>query len=91
MLKGVNLTPEVREKFAAGKTVYLKDMVDSEGKLFSSYVRPNFGLGKFEFFKWNPDKKQKQEQSQGETRRKQDQPVARKQAARKAGKKGMGI
>lgn len=51
----------------------------------------NFGLGKFEFFKWNPDKKQKQEQSQGETRRKQDQPVARKQAARKAGKKGMGI
>lgn len=91
VLKGVNLTPEVREKFAAGKTVYLKDMVDSEGKLFSSYVRPNFGLGKFEFFKWNPDKKQKQEQSQGETRRKQDQPVARKQAARKAGKKGMGI
>lgn len=56
VLKGVGLTPEVREKLAAGKTVHIKNMTDNEGNLFSAFVRVNHERAKFDFFKWNPDK-----------------------------------
>ena len=39
-------------------------MTDNEGNLFSAFVRVNHERAKFDFFKWNPDKSKKQEQSQ---------------------------
>jgi len=51
VLKGVGLTPEVREKLAAGKTVHIKNMTDNEGNLFSAFVRVNHERAKFDFLR----------------------------------------
>ena len=63
-LKGKDLTEEQQASLAQGKATYIKDMTDNEGNLFSAFVRVNHERAKFDFFKWNPDKSKKQEQSQ---------------------------
>ena len=42
----------------AGSTLYLKNMVDKEGKSFNAYVRMDKEENRPRFYKWNPDKKQ---------------------------------
>lgn len=43
------------------KAFYIKDMVkDGQGQPFNAWVKPNFELGKMDFFKWNPDKAKRQ-------------------------------
>lgn len=38
------------------RAFYIKDMVkDGQGEPFNAWVKPNFALGKMDFFKWNPD------------------------------------
>ena len=41
-----------------GLTLYLKNMVDKEGKSFNAYVRMDKEQNRPRFYKWNPDKKQ---------------------------------
>ncbi|GGK18933.1 DUF4099 domain-containing protein [Parabacteroides faecis] len=43
-------------KRAEVKAVYMKDMkLDGKGQPVSLWVKPNYELGKQQFFKWNPD------------------------------------
>ena len=57
-LCGLELSDKQREALDSGRTVYLKNMVDKEGKSFNSYVRMDKKQNRPRFYKWNPDKKQ---------------------------------
>lgn len=58
-LCGLTLSDKQREALIAGSTLYLKNMVDKEGKTFNAYVRMDKEQNRPRFYKWNPDKKQK--------------------------------
>ena len=94
-LKGKDLTKEQQASLAQGKATYIKDMTDNEGNLFSAFVRVNHERAKFDFFKWNPDKSKKQEQSQQAAVRqdgtKPANAVSRNRPVQKADKKGVSI
>ena len=48
-------------KRAEVKAFYIKGMVkDGQGEPFNAWVKPNFELGKMDFFKWNPDRAKRQ-------------------------------
>lgn len=57
-LCGLELSEKQREALDSGRTVYLKNMVDKEGKSFNAYVRMDKEQNRPRFYKWNPDKKQ---------------------------------
>ncbi|MBB6275033.1 DUF3945 domain-containing protein [Porphyromonas circumdentaria] len=57
-LCGLELTEKQREALNSGSTLYLKNMVDKEGKSFNAYVRMDKEQNRPRFFKYNPDKKQ---------------------------------
>ena len=57
-LCGLTLSDKQRESLNAGSTLYLKKMVDKEGKSFNAYVRMDMEENRPRFYKWNPDKKQ---------------------------------
>ena len=57
-LCGLTLSDKQREALNAGSTLYLKNMVDKEGKSFNAYVRMDKEENRPRFYKWNPDKKQ---------------------------------
>ena len=57
-LCGLTLSDKQREALNAGSTLYLKNMVDKEGKSFNAYVRMDKEENRLRFYKWNPDKKQ---------------------------------
>ena len=57
-LCGLTLSDKQREALNAGSTLYLKNMVDKEGKSFNAYVRMDKEQNRPRFYKWNPDKKQ---------------------------------
>ena len=57
-LCGLTLSDKQREALNAGSTLYLKNMVDKEGKSFNAYVRMDMEENRPRFYKWNPDKKQ---------------------------------
>ena len=57
-LCGLTLSDKQREALNAGSTLYLKNMVDKEGKSFNAYVRMDKEENRPGFYKWNPDKKQ---------------------------------
>ena len=57
-LCGLELSEKQRETLDSGRTVYLKNMVDKEGKSFNAYVRMDKEQNRPRFYKWNPDKKQ---------------------------------
>ena len=57
-LCGLTLSDKQREALNAGSTLYLKNMVDKEGKSFNAYVRMDKEEKRPRFYKWNPDKKQ---------------------------------
>ena len=70
-------------------------MTDDEGNSFSAFVRANYERAKFDFFRWNPDKSKKQDQSQQAAVR-QDSPrqetaTARNRPVQKAAKKGVSV
>lgn len=94
-LKGKDLSEEQQASLAQGKATYIKDMTDNEGNLFSAFVRVNHERAKFDFFKWNPDKSKKQEQSQQAAVRqdgtKPANAVSRNRPVQKADKKGVSI
>ena len=57
-LCGLELSEKQREALDSGRTLYLKNMVDKEGKSFNAYVRMDKEQNRPRFYKWNPDKKQ---------------------------------
>lgn len=57
-LCGLTLSDKQRESLNEGSTLYLKNMVDKEGKSFNAYVRMDKEENRPRFYKWNPDKKQ---------------------------------
>lgn len=57
-LCGLTLSDKQREALNAGSTLYLKNMVDKEGKSFNAYVKMDKEQNRPRFYKWNPDKKQ---------------------------------
>ena len=57
-LCGLELTEKQREALDSGRTLYLKNMVDKEGKHFNAYVRMDKEQSRPRFFKYNPEKKQ---------------------------------
>ncbi|EEX71459.1 DUF4099 domain-containing protein [Alloprevotella tannerae] len=57
-LCGLELSDKQREALDSGRTLYLKNMVDKEGKSFNAYVRMDKEQNRPRFYKWNPDKKQ---------------------------------
>ncbi len=49
-------------KRADVQAFYIKGMVkDGQGEPFNAWVKPNFALGKMDFFKWNPDRAKRQD------------------------------
>lgn len=57
-LCGLELSDKQREALDAGRTLYLKNMVDKEGNSFNAYVRMDKEQNRPRFYKFNPDKKQ---------------------------------
>lgn len=48
-------------KRADAKAFYIQGMVkDGQREPFNAWVKPNFALGKMDFFKWNPDRAKRQ-------------------------------
>ena len=58
-LCGLELSAKQREALDNGRTLYLKNMVDKEGHSFNAYVRMDKEQNRPRFYKWNPDKSQK--------------------------------
>lgn len=58
-LCGLELSEKQREALDSGRTLYLKNMVDKEGKSFNAYVRMDKEQNRPRFYKWNPGKSQK--------------------------------
>lgn len=58
-LCGLELSEKQREALDGGKTLYLKNMVDKQGQSFNAYVRMDKVQNRPRFYKWNPDKSQK--------------------------------
>ena len=58
-LCGLELSEKQREALDCGRTLYLKNMVDKEGQSFNAYVRMDKEQNRPRFYKWNPDKSQK--------------------------------
>ncbi|SHE49857.1 Protein of unknown function [Mariniphaga anaerophila] len=60
-LLGIELTEKQQEFLKAGQATYIKGMQkDDKGEPFNAWVKPNPEKMKFDFFRWNPDKAQKQ-------------------------------
>jgi len=59
-LLGVELPKEQQDKLRENQTIYVTGMTDKAGELFNAYVKVNAEKGKLDFFRWNPDKAQKQ-------------------------------
>ena len=57
-LCGLELTEKQHEALDSGRTLYLKNMVDKEGKHFNAYIRMDKEQNRPRFFKYNPEKKQ---------------------------------
>jgi hypothetical protein len=57
---GVDLTEKQQSDLKAGQTIYVKGMKDKEGQDFNAYIKVNTEKNKLDFFKFNPDKAQKQ-------------------------------
>lgn len=57
-LCGLELSEKQREALDSGRTLYLKNMVDKEGKSFNAYVRMDKEQNRPRFYRYNPDKKQ---------------------------------
>ena len=58
-LCGLELSAKQREALDNRRTLYLKNMVDKEGNSFNAYVRMDKEQNRPRFYKWNPDKSQK--------------------------------
>ena len=58
-LCGLELSEKQREALDSGRALYLKNMVDKEGNSFNAYVRIDKEQNRPRFYKWNPDKSQK--------------------------------
>ncbi|WP_018109311.1 DUF4099 domain-containing protein [Bacteroides propionicifaciens] len=58
-LCGLELSEKQREALDGGKTLYLKNMVDKQGQSFNAYVRMDKEQNRPFFYRYNPDKSQK--------------------------------
>lgn len=54
------LTERQQKALSEGRTLYLKNMVDKEGEIFSAYVRYDKEQQRPRFYRYNPDQKQEQ-------------------------------
>lgn len=59
-LLGVELSKEQQDKLREHQTIYVSGMTDRKGGPFNAYIKVNTEKEKLDFFKWNPDKAQKQ-------------------------------
>ena len=75
-LCGLTLSDKQREALNAGSTLYLKNMVDKEGKSFNAYVRMNKEENRPRFYRWNFFDKPNEQSKQAQ--RSLDSAVARK-------------
>lgn len=75
-LCGLTLSDKQRESLNAGSTLYLKNMVDKEGKSFNAYVRMDKEENRPRFYKWNFFDKPNEQSKQAQ--RSLDSAVARK-------------
>jgi hypothetical protein len=57
---GVDLTKEQQNELSTKGMTYAKGMTNKEGKVFDSYIVIDKENGKLSFFKYNPNKKEKQ-------------------------------
>ncbi|MFR9592882.1 MAG: DUF3945 domain-containing protein, partial [Rikenellaceae bacterium] len=57
-LGGVALSPEDQETLRSGKVLYVEGMTDKKGEKYNAYIRVNSEMGKLDFYKWDPRKKQ---------------------------------
>jgi hypothetical protein len=55
---GLTLSEKQQKALSDGKSLYLKNMVDKEGKSFNAYVRMDSEQNRPRFYRWNPDKKE---------------------------------
>ena len=60
-LLSVALTNKQQEILKAGETTYVSGMKDKKGEPFNAYVKVNTEENKLDFYKWNPNKAQKQD------------------------------
>lgn len=58
-LCGLELSEKQREALNNGRALYLKNMVDKEGNSFNAYVRMDKEKNRPFFYRYNPDKSQK--------------------------------
>ena len=58
-LCGLELSDKQCEALDSGHTLYLKNMVDTQGQPFNAYVRMDKEQNRPRFYKWNPDKSRK--------------------------------
>lgn len=58
-LCGLELSEKQREALNNGRALYLKNMVDKEGNSFNAYVRMDKEQNRPFFYRYNPDKSQK--------------------------------
>lgn len=60
-LLGVDLDEKQQNSLREGKAVYVQGMMkDGQDQPFNAFVKVNDEKGKLDFFRWNPDKAQKQ-------------------------------
>ena len=60
-LLGVDLSEKQQNSLREGKATYVQAMLkDGQDQPFNAYVKVNNEKGKLDFFRWNPDKAQKQ-------------------------------
>lgn len=59
-LLGRDVSEQEATKLKEGATVYMEGLKDKQGQPFNAYVKANFEKGKFDFYKWNPEKAQSQ-------------------------------
>ncbi len=61
---GVKITDENRTALKNGEVIYVEGLTDKIGEQYNAYIKVNNEMGKLDFYKWDPRKKQEQKQEQ---------------------------
>ena len=84
---GVDLTEKQQSELKAGKAIYVVGMKDHDGEKFDAYIKVNVEKKKLDFFKFNPDKAQKQGAGETKESSNQDEKQNEKQQKKRTGVK----
>ncbi|MFI3320402.1 MAG: DUF3945 domain-containing protein [Rikenellaceae bacterium] len=61
---GVTITDDNRAALKNGEVIYVEGLTDKKGEQYNAYIKVNNEMGKLDFYKWDPRKKQEQKQEQ---------------------------